>query len=423
MEESHRSKKRRTDRWSSAEASGAQSSLTQSDHATTSSRNGDNKTLQRHRQAGGSEDSRRPPPRRADYKSSYRAQTNATGKPRQQAPSFNRPRAQNQYFHPKNHSTKSRKENPSTRIRSLRKQLAHASAATLPANVLAEKERELQYLLDSRKEPQTATENVPKRDRKEKKTLSQYHMVRFFERKKAERYLRRIRKEIDGQAGQEEASGQAREKATPEASQKKLQRHECDLLYCLFAPLGEKYIALFAGDGQSEKSKTRKATTKEAGAPQGGLPTDNPHLIRISTQGQDDTFRPSHWYTIERILATTQTPDGPKGDLIQVPQDNDAYSSITITPSQLQQLEALRDGKTRLNSSSNPPPGLAVRSKDPPLAPGQKKRKIPSWQEETDAPIDPMDADSSSDDGGMALADVGGDEEEDSDGDGGFFDR
>lgn len=329
--------------------------------------------------------------------------------------------AHSQRFQPKNHSTKSRKTNPSTRIRSLRKQLEHSTAATMPANILADKQRELKFLLDSRKDAlQTnGTDHAPKRDRKGKKMLRQYHMVRFFERKKAERNLKRARKPVDTEEQDGDEAKQHQAESAPRASQDEIRRYESDLLYCLYAPLGEKYIALYAGDGHSQKTKSKS----EEGA---GLPIENPHLIRISVQGQDETFRPPYWYTIQSILQNQNAADT-EGitDLASVPEDNDARSSVAVTRAQLAQLEALRDSKDISDTSKVKQPatsgaGLAVRSREP-IA-GQK-RKVPSWQEETDAPIDPMDADSDDlEDGGMVLDAKDGDGSE-SDGDGGFFER
>jgi hypothetical protein len=320
------------------------------------------------------------------------------------------PQAQPQRFQSNNHSTKTRKTNPSTRIRSLRKQLAHASAATLPANILAEKERELQYLIDSREDTQTVSHNASKRDSKGKKMLSQYHMVRFFERKKAERNLKRARKRLqDGIEEGDEHSGIKRS----ETDNKEVQGFECDLLYCLYAPLGEKYIALFAGYGSSKKSEARKASSEDK-----GLPAENPHIIRLSRQAEDEEFRSPHWYTIQNILhhnGTESGGDNNSDDLVQVPQDNDAWTSVTISQAQVRRLEALRDGKDKSSTpeSTELEVGLAVRPKQ--AQAGKKRKAPPSWQDETDEPIDPMDADDSdnSEDGGVLLGVAGGHREED----------
>lgn len=327
--------------------------------------------------------------------------------------SNNRSAPQKQHFQPNNHSTKARKSNPSTRIRSLRKQLAHPSAATMPANILAEKERELQYLLDSQKEKSQDDQKGLKRGAIEKKMLQQYHMVRFFERKKAERNLKRARKEL-----QELAEGE-KSTASTKSKEKEIQRHQCDLLYCLFAPLGEKYIALFAGEGQIENPRLRKGKNKGEGPAGESLPEENPHVIRVSQQAEEEAFKPPHWYIIEVVLKEDQAKQATDSqELVQVPTDNNSWTSVTLSPSALQQLEALRDGRS--NSGSSSPSsltgfnaGLAVRPKGPVAG---NKRKAPSWQDETDEPIDPMDADSDdSEDGGMKLTSGQGEESESDD--------
>ncbi|ETN45983.1 uncharacterized protein HMPREF1541_00165 [Cyphellophora europaea CBS 101466] len=350
------------------------------------------------------------------------------------------------------HTTRSRKSNPSTRIRSLRKQLAHASAATLPANILMEKERELQYLIDTQAQAKSSGRagrpagtgvngaKVAKRGTKEKKMLGKYHMVRFFERKKAERELKKARKavaaleaEAEGGLGEmddKEASASDKKHRSMKELADEVRARETDLLYCIYAPLGEKYISLFAGTAGApsrENNPTEAPTSdKKRKADMLEARVQNPEVVRLNTRSnasESDDFRPPHWHAVRAILDTStadpsagtkKEPDEQDVGVMQVPADNDAWTSVAVTEAQLQKLDALRERQNAAGDDAAHA-DLAVRARI--------SEARPTWQQETDAPIDPADADAASDDddhGGMAL-DAG--EASESDGDGGFFER
>lgn len=127
------------------------------------------------------------------------------------------------------HTKKERKQNRSTRIHSLRKQLARG---TLPSTIQQEKERELAALVHE----QAKTVNK----KQVKKTLEKYHYVRFLERRKAEKKLKQLWK-------QQKAQGDS-----PELSER-IHEMEVNLNYAIYAPLGEKYVSMFVpgSEGQS----------------------------------------------------------------------------------------------------------------------------------------------------------------------------
>lgn len=134
------------------------------------------------------------------------------------------------------HTKKERKQNRSTRIHSLRKQLARG---TLPSTIQQEKERELAALVHE--QTKTASKQQAKR------TLERYHYVRFLERRKAEKKLKQIRKQQESQGESVELS-------------KRTHEMEVNLNYAIYAPLGEKYVSVFVSgkDGQSDDTDSRK---------------------------------------------------------------------------------------------------------------------------------------------------------------------
>lgn len=163
------------------------------------------------------------------------------------------------------HTKKERRQNPSTRIHSLKKLLRNPS---LPSNIRQDRERELEALLHSQQK-NTASKS-------DKKMLSKYHYVRFLERRKAEKLLKNLRKRIaDLEAktrtnrGEEMLSGDnsTRESDSDEATsttmtdlKSKAHEAEVSLNYALYAPLGEKYISVFvdSSDGDTGDGTTSK---------------------------------------------------------------------------------------------------------------------------------------------------------------------
>ncbi|RMZ87874.1 hypothetical protein DV736_g4900, partial [Chaetothyriales sp. CBS 134916] len=148
------------------------------------------------------------------------------------------------------HTKKERVTNPSTRIHSLKKLLARD---ILPPEEKREKERELAGLLHDQTKARVT--------RTRRQITQRYHMVRFFERKKAERKLKQLmgwKKELEAALGtlptdepKDAAAdddddnamalskdGSKREKLNE--LEKEVHQAQVDVNYTLYAPLGEK---------------------------------------------------------------------------------------------------------------------------------------------------------------------------------------
>lgn len=141
------------------------------------------------------------------------------------------------------HTKKERKQNRSTRIHSLRKQLARG---TLPSTIQQEKERELAALLHE--QSQTFSK------KQVRKTLEKYHYVRFLERKKAEKKLKQLRKQWETQGNKADLSTRIHEM-------------EVNRNYAIYAPLGEKYISLFVSEAGEESNGTDSQSVEQSSKP------------------------------------------------------------------------------------------------------------------------------------------------------------
>lgn len=117
----------------------------------------------------------------------------------------------------------------------------------LPADILLANERAIESLKVELGNAQSSL-NV-------KKISKKYHMVRFFEKKKALRRHKNAKKEHD------ELIANEAEKKEIKKARKKLNHAEVDLAYVVNFPKDRKYVALFAnneGAGASDKKATGK---------------------------------------------------------------------------------------------------------------------------------------------------------------------
>lgn len=257
-----------------------------------------------------------------------------------------------------------RETNRSTRIHSLRNLLARG---TLPGTVRQEKERELAALLLDQKKAQLAQAT--------RKNLQRYHFVRFVERQKAERTLKKLVK-------LKESSSHSDNEAYKKKLEKSIHEAEVDLNYTKYAPLGEKYISLFVqeeNDKHKHKTQMKKKSyailTEEQREELQLFEDELANIVRTATG-----TKPPMWYEVEKYMSEGQ-----------------------------EKLEALREGK--LSAGNKLAKELAtVGGKD--LAAlrsstAQPVESRPSWLDD-DGMIDPADLDSD-------------DDEEMSDG--GFFER
>ncbi|KAL6244590.1 rRNA-processing protein efg1 [Rhinocladiella similis] len=274
-------------------------------------------------------------------------------------------------------SKKERQNNPSTRIRSLRNLLGKDSK--LPMTVRQEKERELAALLLDQEKAEIA-QNA-------RRNLQRYHFVRFMERQKATRALKKLVKLRSSPSYKDEYK-------------KKLEgmihEAEVDVAYTQYAPLGEKYISLYVGgDSQVDKKEMGKKTYAILNSTQRdefrAISDDLAQIVRTASG-----TKPPMWYEVEKYMAEGED-----------------------------KLNALREGK------------LTVLKVDKELASvgGKEQASLrrlhqhtseekPSWLED-DGVIDPADLDS--DDQQQEGVQIGrNDDDADSDedmSDGGFFER
>lgn len=113
-----------------------------------------------------------------------------------------------------------------SQIRSLRRLLERNDS--LPADVRVEKERALQTARHELEEAEKA--------RRRNEMIGRYHKIRFFDRQKATKRLKRARKELDGcPDGDEGRTELAR----------RVQDAEVDINYAQYYPLDRHYVSLF----------------------------------------------------------------------------------------------------------------------------------------------------------------------------------
>lgn len=179
----------------------------------------------------------------------------------------------------------------SDKIHSLRRLLENPHS-NMPPDVRIEKERELAgYLLDQQK----ATDEKFKR-----KQIQRYHFVRFMERKKAERNLKRLSKEKQNLQSTEPP------KPVPPSLDKDIHEAEVDLAYTLYAPLAAKYIGVFAQDpGKKQIYGVKKQVLSSLSEEQFD------QLVEARNEGDDilhnqTGMKPPAWYEVEKALGNEQ---------------------------------------------------------------------------------------------------------------------
>lgn len=134
---------------------------------------------------------------------------------------------------PNKHTKKERKQNRSTRIHSLRKQLARG---TLPATIRQDKERELAALVHE--------QNKTALKKQARKTIEKYHYVRFLERRRAEKKLKQLQRRQAASGDSDDAD-----------LSKQIHEMEVNLNYAIYAPLGQKYISVFVPETEKEQAE------------------------------------------------------------------------------------------------------------------------------------------------------------------------
>ncbi|KAJ4360899.1 uncharacterized protein N0V89_001468 [Didymosphaeria variabile] len=155
-----------------------------------------------------------------------------------------------------------------SRIRNIRRLLAHTDndpTNRMPQGIRIERERELESCKHELEEKETAKREAKFRN----DIIGKYHMVRFFERQKATRTVKRLHKQLATLANESEKAEKMRS----------IHNAEVDLNYTLYYPLLKTYVSLYP-KGQKEDGKSGDTTP----------PTDGP-------KGDVDM-----WKTVEKAM-------------------------------------------------------------------------------------------------------------------------
>jgi hypothetical protein len=238
----------------------------------------------------------------------------------------------------------------------------------MPATVRREKERELAALLLDQQKQRLKEGGA--------KIIKKYHFVRFLERQKAEKKLKKLTKEKHTATDLDDEARKQLDESIHET--------EVDLNYAKYAPLNEKYISIFPDEEKQKKMP--------GGMARGHM---NKQEWAILTPGQRDELTSAHdeEVNILRLAAGAKPPAWYEVEKYMI--EGEA------------KLEAFRDGK--LNTGLKDIELAAVGGKDKAALrqqTGQSVEQAPAWLTD-DGMIDPADLDSDEDE---AM-------------DGGFFER
>lgn len=163
---------------------------------------------------------------------------------REQVPQASRKRQK-----PDNLGSKSfKKAHPVNDLKTRARNVARLLARTddkLPAHIRVAKERELQTVQHELKEAQAAE--------RKSKLIARYHHIRFFERQKATRALKKARKQLS--ASSDDQDDQVRQKL-----KKEIDEYELDVNYTIYYPLDRPYHSLFPKDKDDADGATNGLT-------------------------------------------------------------------------------------------------------------------------------------------------------------------
>lgn len=175
------------------------------------------------------------------------------------------------------------------RIRSLTRLLSSPASTNLPATKRQEHERELASLKSELEEAEHVAARKEE-ERRRSKVIGKYHKVRFFERRKAERRLKQLRKRLNGDTdvgSDVEINGaEADSDLSTRDKRQMLHEKEVDVQYTLFYPLDEPYLSLFATEADD------------------GTDSDNgPHEGNANAEA---TSKPKMWCLVEEAMEKGQ---------------------------------------------------------------------------------------------------------------------
>ncbi|KAI1762524.1 hypothetical protein GGR53DRAFT_532559 [Hypoxylon sp. FL1150] len=142
------------------------------------------------------------------------------------------------------------------------------SGHKLPANVQISLERELAY--HQEKIAELADE------KKRKAMIAKYHMVRFFERKKADRLAKQIQKQLD----------KTTDAAEIEKLKADLHKANIDSLYTRYFPFRERYISLYPVQSLG-LSVLGGAKTEDASTAAHALHADRPPMWKVIEEASE----------------------------------------------------------------------------------------------------------------------------------------
>jgi len=228
-----------------------------------------------------------------------------------------------------------------SRIRDLDRQLLGLGprAAALPANVRVNHERELVAL--------RAQLDDNARDARRRRRIKRYHMVRFFERKKAAKLLKRAEKERE----EGKASG------APEEVMKRLEeaveRARVDLNYAMYSPLEWKYCALWP-KAKNEDGDQGDANDEHVAENEEGDKTEK-HVGDVQHSTVDEPVTKGDPVMWERVRKATE--EGQKA-LEKLRDSTTSTVSIIGNVSQKPQLRQSKEPK----SSQKPEPSSGRRN-------------------------------------------------------------
>ncbi|KAI0434054.1 hypothetical protein F5Y09DRAFT_4394 [Xylaria sp. FL1042] len=197
------------------------------------------------------------------------------------------------------------------RARTIERRLNHP--AKLPANVQHDLEKELEH------HKQKMDEHADKKKRG--MMITKYHMIRFFERKKADRLAKQLRTQLETTTNEEEKK----------RLQADLHVAEIDALYARYFPHRERYVSLYA-NSSNDSAAQEEGQQENASVAARALSTERPHL----------------WGAIEKAAKKGTSA------LIQIQERKSAVDSRSKSPKERPSKHAVKASKLKAKTSFTP---------------------------------------------------------------------
>ncbi|KAF2744869.1 hypothetical protein M011DRAFT_528174 [Sporormia fimetaria CBS 119925] len=171
-----------------------------------------------------------------------------------------------------------------SRIRNLRRLLDHVESDPknrMPANVRIERERELEACQHELEEKKVAAQEAERRNH----MIGKYHHVRFFDRQKATRILKKARRQLAEAEG--DGSGDNEDKIT--RLRQEIHQAEVAVNYAIYYPLMKPYSSLYP------------RTKREPNNPEED--TDMQDANNQNSKSSEHKGDPEMWAAVERAMA------------------------------------------------------------------------------------------------------------------------